>query len=207
MIKKVVNNRGGLHNRITRRILLKPFTLAETHQYLQSRNIHFKPYQIVLLYMAMGGIPHYLKEIRSGNWQSLSQTQSYKSWSGHAYENVSLLHIPQIKKALGISGVYSLTSSFYQKGTEAQKRTQIDLLIDRNDHIINVVEVKFYNKPFRLTKAYAEQLQQKLWTFQETTQTRKQLFLTLITTFGLEQNEHSLGLVHQSLQLEDLFEG
>ena len=63
MIQKVVNDRGGLHNRITKHIHLSPFTLAETEQYLQSRGVFFDHYQIVQLYMTMGGVPHYLKEI------------------------------------------------------------------------------------------------------------------------------------------------
>ena len=66
MIQKVVNHKGGLHNRITRRIFLEPFTLLETEEYLRSKNLIFDRYQIVQLYMAMGGIPHYLKEIKGG---------------------------------------------------------------------------------------------------------------------------------------------
>ena len=66
MIRRVVNDRGGLHNRITKRIYLEPFTLGETAQFLASRAIHFNYYQIVQLYMAMGGIPHYLKEVVNG---------------------------------------------------------------------------------------------------------------------------------------------
>ena len=66
MIQKVVRDKGGLHNRITKRIHLKPFTLAETETYLKSRHIHFDRYQLLHLYMAMGGIPHYLKEIKGG---------------------------------------------------------------------------------------------------------------------------------------------
>lgn len=66
MIEKVVNDRGGLYNRITKRIYLQPFTLVETEDYLLARNIRFNRYQIVQMYMAMGGIPHHLKEIESG---------------------------------------------------------------------------------------------------------------------------------------------
>jgi hypothetical protein len=323
MIQKVVNHRGGLHNRITKLIFLKPFTLSETKIYLETRNIHFNLYQIVQLYMAFGGVPHYLKEIdgtksavqnidaicfsdfgllkneferlypslfenaekhikiiralaktnqgltrnkivkatdlpENGNlsktldelnqsgfisiyhpfgkkkkdslyrltdeyslfylrfiessknegegaWQHLSQTQTYKIWSGYAYENICLKHLSQVKKALSIGGVYSVSSSFYKKGTTDEKGVQIDLLIDRNDNVINIVEVKFYNQELTLTKAQAEQIQQKIWAFQTATKTRKQLFLTLITTFGLKHNQHSLGLVHQILKLDDLF--
>lgn len=109
------------------------------------------------------------------------------------------------QKALSIGGVYSVSSSFYKKGTTDEKEVQIDLLIDRNDNVINIVEVKFYNQELTLTKAQAEQIQQKIWAFQTATKTRKQLFLTLITTFGLKHNQHSLGLVHQILKLDDLF--
>ncbi|OMP75303.1 ATP-binding protein [[Flexibacter] sp. ATCC 35208] len=66
MIQKVVNNKGGLHNRITKKIRLLPFTLAETKEYLESRNVKLELYQIVQLYMVMGGIPHYLKEVEAG---------------------------------------------------------------------------------------------------------------------------------------------
>ena len=66
MIKKVVNNRGGLHNRVTRRIRLLPFTVAETAEYLKSRKIKLDKYQVLQIYMAMGGIPQYLKEIEPG---------------------------------------------------------------------------------------------------------------------------------------------
>ena len=66
MIQNIVRNKGGLHNRLTRRIRLAPFNLKETEQFLQSQRITFKRYQIVQLYMMMGGIPHYLKELRRG---------------------------------------------------------------------------------------------------------------------------------------------
>ncbi|MFM9950342.1 MAG: AAA family ATPase, partial [Saprospiraceae bacterium] len=66
MINKVVNDRGGLHNRITKRIFLQSFNLAETEAFLKSRNLHFPRPAIAELYMALGGIPHYLKEIESG---------------------------------------------------------------------------------------------------------------------------------------------
>jgi hypothetical protein len=63
MIQKVVNDKGGLHNRITKHIHLEPFTLAETNTYLQDKGAFYDHYQIFQLYMSMGGIPHYLKEI------------------------------------------------------------------------------------------------------------------------------------------------
>ncbi len=323
MIKRVVNHKGGLHNRITQRIFLRPFTLKETREYLKAKRVNFTAQQLVELYMAIGGIPHYLKEIEPGlsvvqnidklcfspngflqdefsrlypslfenaerheavvralakthygmtridlvakakladggnvtqileeleqsgfiasfyafgkkkkgklyrlsdeyslfylrfiegrkkegpgTWQHYSQTQSYKIWSGYAFENVCLQHIPQIKKALEIGGVYSETSSFYKKGTGKEKGTQIDLLLDRNDNVINVFEIKFHNTEISITEAYAKSLRERLRIFQEFTHTRKYLMLTIISIFGVKENKYSLGFVEQSLTVEDLF--
>ena len=66
IIEKVINNKGGLHNRITQRIRLVPFTLKETEQYLSSRNIHMDRYKLLQVYMVMGGIPLYLNSIERG---------------------------------------------------------------------------------------------------------------------------------------------
>lgn len=66
MINKIILNKGGLHNRITRQIRLLPFTLAETRSFFQMKNIKLDPYQIAQLYMVMGGVPHYLELVKSG---------------------------------------------------------------------------------------------------------------------------------------------
>jgi uncharacterized protein len=66
MIQNIINNRGGLHNRVTRKIRLLPFTINETSAYLRARSINLDYYQMLQLYMVMGGIPHYLKEVKVG---------------------------------------------------------------------------------------------------------------------------------------------
>ncbi len=66
MIKKVIRHKGGLHNRITERMRLLPFTLSETEAYLASRGIRLDRLQIAELYMAVGGVPHYLRHVRRG---------------------------------------------------------------------------------------------------------------------------------------------
>lgn len=66
MIDKIINNRGGLHNRVTQTIRLLPFTLGETQQYLKSKGVILDQYNQLQLYMAMGGIPHYLRNINPG---------------------------------------------------------------------------------------------------------------------------------------------
>ncbi|MGK0366642.1 MAG: AAA+ ATPase superfamily predicted ATPase [Saprospiraceae bacterium] len=324
MIKKVVNHRGGLHNRITRRIRLNPFTLSETEEYLSQRGIRFDRYQIVQIYMALGGIPHYLKEVKKGKsaaqnvndicfsdsgilqdeflrlytslfdkaerhisiikllakkrkgltrneiaenadmakggtlsnvleelsesgfissfrpfgkkkkdvlyrltdeyslfyvhfiegkehegentWHHLSQTVAYKIWSGYTFESICLKHVPQIKKALSIAGISSLSSSFYKKGTSEEQGTQIDLLIDRKDHVINLFEIKFYNTTYTISKTYAEKLRDKTRIFKESTKTNKQIFWVFLSTFGLNENEHSQSIVMKNLTMDALFD-
>ncbi|MBC6685696.1 AAA family ATPase [Wolbachia pipientis] len=72
MLENLIYNKGGLHNRITARIGLQPFNLRETKKYLRYLGVNLNHQQILQIYMAMGGIPHYLKEISKG----LSATQN-----------------------------------------------------------------------------------------------------------------------------------
>ena len=71
MIDKVINNRGGLHNRVTQTLRVLPFTLGETATYLKNKGVILDQYNVLQLYMAMGGIPHYLRNINPG--ESASQ--------------------------------------------------------------------------------------------------------------------------------------
>ncbi len=323
MIKKIINNRGGLHNRVTRKILLQPFSLSEVEAYFQARDIYFERYHLLQLYMIMGGIPHYLDQVEGGksaiqnidnicfaplgllrtefdnlysslfthperyekivavlantwkglsridilqktklkdgggittilreleqsgfitsyvpfnkkkkdtlyrltdnyslfylkyikpiatnqteSWLTLSQTQSWKSWSGYAFENICLQHVDKIKTALGIAGIHTRQFSFLSRADEHNEGLQIDLLIDRQDSVISICEVKFYNEKMILTKVHADILRKKRTLFRNITSTKKQIFLTLITTFGLVANQHSIGLIDNVLDMNDLF--
>lgn len=323
IIQKVINDKGGLHNRVTKYIRLKPFTLLETEIYLKNRYFTFTRYQIIQLYMTFGGIPLYLEEVKrgksviqnindicfeengllkdefnrlypaifenadnhiaviralakshkglsrqeiiklakvangsstskvleeleqsdfimayhpykkkkkdkiyrltdeyslfylrfientayegSGTFMQLSDKQAFKIWSGYAYEGICMKHIKQIKRALGIGGVYTTTHSYLKKATKEEEGIQIDMLIERADRVINLFEIKFYNTDFVFTKSYGEQLRKRLQTFQRLSKTRKHIWLTMITTFGIKHNQHSLGLVEFVLTLDDLF--
>ncbi len=66
MIENIVNDKGGLHNRVTAKIHLEPFTLAETEQFFKDRKINLPRYEIISLYMALGGIPFYLRGVKKG---------------------------------------------------------------------------------------------------------------------------------------------
>ena len=71
IIDNVINNTGGLYNRITHPMLISPFTLSETESYLSSRGIAYDRIEILRCYMVMGGIPYYLRQLKRG--KSLAQ--------------------------------------------------------------------------------------------------------------------------------------
>ena len=322
IIEQVVNDRGGLHNRITRRIDLQPFTLQETELYLQSLGVNLDRYQTLLLYMVLGGIPHYLKEIIPGKsaienighlcftpstmsnefdnlypslfdnahqhikiiralaqkrkgmtrkallestglpdggavtqylqelafsgfisayypfgkstrevlyrltdeyslfyltyiekqnwygaewWQTLGQTPAFKTWCGYAFESTCLKHLPQIKKALGISGIYAEASAFEWKGSKTESGFQIDLVLDRKDQTMNLFEFKFYQAATALDVSDAALLRERRELFRQKTKTKKHLIISFLSTFGIKPNENSIGLVDHNLDMNVLF--
>ena len=66
IVKKLFRDKGGLHNRVTARILLRPFTLRECELYMQSRGVSMTRSDIAECYMAVGGIPYYWKHVSRG---------------------------------------------------------------------------------------------------------------------------------------------
>lgn len=320
MITKIINNKGDLHNQVTKHIHLQPFTLSETELFLRKKNVVLSRYQIIQLYMAMGGIPRYLNDVQKGesasqcihrlffeknglltnefdnlyralfknanlhidivfalstkrmgltrneilsaskakdggtfsktlaelewsgfissylpynktkkdtlyrlsdeyslfyikfiyrqkniNWQQLAETPRWKSWSGYAFETLCMKHVNKLKEALGIPAVYTEISSFYKKGSADEEGTQIDLLLDRKDQIINLIEVKFLDKPFVITKAYADELRKKAAIFKQSTRTKKTIFITLVSSFGILPNQHSMDLIQQEVKQDAFF--
>ena len=82
---------------------------------------------------------------------------------------------------------------------------QIDLLIDRRDATINICEIKFYQGEFTLDAAYTNELRRKMNVFRQVTGTRKNIFLTMITTYGVTDNAYRKDLVSNVLTLDALF--
>ena len=89
-------------------------------------------------------------------------------------------------------------------GNDANEGTQIDMLIDRKDNVLNMCEIKFYNETFTISKAYHSILTHRLNVLSNNISKRKVIHSTLITTFGLEYNEYS-GDFQQVITLDDLF--
>jgi len=320
MINKIIKNRGGLHNRVTRQISLEPFTLNETERFLKSKKMSLSRFQIAEYYMILGGIPYYLEQLEkslslsqnidnlffkknsilrdeysklyaslfkspkkylqitetlakkrkgltrdeivkfstisngggltamleelelcgfisinnnfttkkklqlyqltdfysifylhfvkdnrganSDYWSSLMDTGKHKAWTGYSFELLCQTHISQIKSSLSIGGVVSYTSGWRSK--DAENGAQIDFLIDRNDNIINLCEIKYATKKFVITKSYDENLRNKRSVFIEETDTKKSVHITMITTYGVKRNEYWNNIQSEVL-LDDLF--
>lgn len=64
MVNKLLGDKGGLHNRVTRSIYLAPFSLGETEEFLQNNHIVFNRHQTVECYMMLGGTPYYLNMLK-----------------------------------------------------------------------------------------------------------------------------------------------
>ena len=114
--------------------------------------------------------------------------------------------MPQIKKALGISGVLTSASTFYKNSTPDLSGAQIDLVLDRNDRIVNLFEMKFYDDVFVPNQNFADGLREKRRVFKAHTGTKKQVSWVLLSAFGIKHNQYSLGLVDNVLTLDALFE-
>lgn len=321
MISNLLNNRGGLHNRVTHRLPLAPFSLGECEEFLRSKFANYNRYQIIQLYMVLGGIPFYLELVDPGKsvaqnindlcfsprgplraeyenlyislfknprrhiaviealskknkglervellkaakladggsasktlreleasgfirkypafgkkdryvlyqlsdfyshfyikfirdssdldkdyWLNAIDSPDIRAWSGYAFEQVCLAHLDKIKHTLGISGIQTRSSAWV--GKHEDEKAQVDLVIDRRDQVINLCEMKFSMDTYSIDKSYAEQLRRKIRIFKASTQTKKAIFLTLITTFGLEQGGHGGGLVQNVMEMDKLF--
>lgn len=324
MIRNVVNSRGGLHNRLTRRMRLDPFHLNEVQQYLEHRKIRWDERQIAMAYMALGGIPHYLNLIRPGqsaaqcidaecfrpegmlhneyrnlyaalfesydtheaivkvlatswsgmtrdeiiekgelssgggvtkaieelalsgfvtetysldkknkgsllrltdefsmfywhwmqskstskSWLRQSTSRRYEAWCGYAFESLCFKHLDAIRAAIGISDVEAHAAAwrFVPKAGSDEEGAQIDLLLDRADHCINLCEMKFSDKPYLISKSYASALERKLRVFRNRSKRNQALFLTMITPNGIAPNRYAEELVTNQVLLSDLFQ-
>ena len=137
-------------------------------------------------------------------WQQNALSQSVVTWRGYAFENVCFNHIEQIKRALGVAGVVS-SNSAWSKRNDDKEGTQIDLLIKRNDNVLNMCEVKYYSGDFAVNKDYYKILLHRQELLREEISPRISIHSTLITTFGLTPNEYS-GIFSSVVTLDDLFE-
>ncbi len=142
--------------------------------------------------------------VMANNWIKVTDTAAWHAWAGLAFENVWMQHVLQIKEALKLTAISTEVSAW--RGGNGEAQAQIDLLIERADRIIHVCEIKFSKGIFSIDKKYAAELRQKLFLFgQQLPQKNKTLFLTMLSTFGIQPNEYSREMVQNELTMEDLF--
>lgn len=138
-------------------------------------------------------------------WLKCQKSHVWLAWAGYAFENICLKHIGKIKEALGISGVSSIETQWACRGDKETDGAQIDLLIDRADSCINLCEMRFANDIYVLTKKDQEDLERKGQVFRRETGTKKTIFITMITPYGVLENEHYLATVQKQLTIQELF--
>lgn len=140
-------------------------------------------------------------------WSHHLSQPAINNWQGFGFELVCLLHLPQIKKALGISGMATSASAWRiaPNKSDGQSGTQIDLIISRADRIIHLCEMKFSTKPYLVTSAYDNELRNRAAIFQHSTKTTYSIVHTFVTTFGVP-NAQSFSLIHSQVTMDGLFE-
>ncbi|SFV60339.1 archaeal ATPase, fused to C-terminal DUF234 domain [hydrothermal vent metagenome] len=136
-------------------------------------------------------------------FQNIYKSQSYKSWCGFAFENICHTHIVEIKRALGIEGV--ITRNYYWRASDKKSGAQIDILLERDDDVINIIECKYHNQPFSIDKRYALQLENKELLFQKSSSYMGSIQLVMITSAGLKENSYSQSLISHDFSFEILF--
>ena len=137
-------------------------------------------------------------------WLSAASFQSVVTWNGLAFGNLCFNHIRQIKAALGISGVRTSESLWSKKRSDEEEGTQIDLIIERKDNVINMCEIMLYSDEFVADKECHFALVRRERLLREFIPKKATIHNTLITTFGLKQSEYFGDFVN-TITLDDLF--
>ena len=137
-------------------------------------------------------------------WSASIDSAKHRAWSGLAFERLCMAHVQQIKAKLGIAGVLSNVYSWRKEADDNNDGAQIDLLIDRNDQVVNICEMKYSLSEYSIDAEYERDLRRKKTVFIDDTNTRKAVHLTMVTTYGLRQNTHS-GVIQSEVTLDDLF--
>jgi hypothetical protein len=136
-------------------------------------------------------------------WLRKQGTPAWRAWTGLAFEAVCLQHVAALKRALGLAGIESREGGWSSRGGEVDG-AQIDLVIDRADRSANLCEMKFSETEFVIDKKYARELEHKRAVFRSAFP-RKAAFLTLVTTYGVRNNEHAQRLGIKVLSMDALF--
>lgn len=138
-------------------------------------------------------------------WQNNHNSAAMNTWLGLAFEDVVFNHVDQVKQALGISGVISREASWNIQG-DGDKKTgmQIDLIIDRDDRVVNLCEMKFSRSEFQISSEYARKIETRVEQILTLKKGVGSIQPVLITTYGLKQGASSK-VFSKVLTMDDLF--
>lgn len=137
-------------------------------------------------------------------WQRCVSDGRLNNWRGHAFERVCLDHVPQIKWALGVSGVLAEVYSLRIMGNDAASGAEIDLVLDRKDGIVNLCEMKYVSVPYSVSKDEHEKIVTRIEAYRRRFGKSKTIHLTLVTPVGLARNDYAWS-VQSVITLDDLF--
>ena len=98
MVKKIIKNKGGLHNRLNHRIALKPFSLRLCEEMMRSRDIVMTRRQILEGYMIFGGVPYYWSLLKRGASLTQEIDRLIFSQDGDMYNEFDMLYASLFKK-------------------------------------------------------------------------------------------------------------
>lgn len=139
-------------------------------------------------------------------WTKSQNTPSVNTWRGLAFERICLAHIPKIKKALGIEAI---KTTYYSWRSTAEnedngRKAQIDLIIERADHMANICEIKYSPNNYLIDKEEHLKFQNRIARFQQETDYSGGIIPVFITPFSLQRNAYSEHIV-KCVILDDLF--
>jgi hypothetical protein len=137
-------------------------------------------------------------------WQHNQNKPQLNAWRGITFEQVCFNHTNQIKRALGVENVVSSESAWIVRGDENHNGAQIDMLIVRDDRVVNLCEMKFLSKEYEPQADDDTKLRARIATLQEYLSPKQTIHLTLVTTVGLKHNAHS-GIFQQIVTIDSLF--
>ena len=152
----------------------------------------------------------YFKFIRENSeqdtsfWTTSIDSRLLTTWQGLAFEMVCLQHIASMKRALKIEGVHSAVYAWQNMPSKTKDGAQIDLVIDRNDGIVNLCEMKFASDKYVLTAKDNEAMHAKKEALARNVSARKSIHITYVTSFGLAHNDY-WNNVQYEITLDDLF--
>ena len=141
------------------------------------------------------------KLVTDDYWEQRLNTPVINTWQGLAFEHVCMVHIQQIRHALGLDRI---AVEYYSWRSTEMSRVQADMIIERADRLINLCEIKFAQSEYVITSEEDRKMRSRMAAFVREAKTRLGILPTWITPYGLFKNEYSASINYQ-IKMDDLF--